>query len=176
MTSRHFWTAASSISPSSAVNSERARASLSAASAASGRRDGRCSSTRKSRRRSRYIHHTAGGGGWLWNNSIEPAGRGRSCFRARVRQVFSALDAGLGITIFPENGLPNTLKSLGSAEALPTLPDFEFVLRRSRGCSGAADHLADMIISFFQLSTALRPGSGMQYQEGSHLQRTHLNS
>jgi DNA-binding transcriptional LysR family regulator len=90
--------------------------------------------------------------------------------------ILAALDAGLGITIFPENGLPNTLKSLGSAEALPTLPDFEFVLRRSRKCSGAADHLADMIISFFQLSTALRPGSGMQYQEGSHLQRTHLNS
>jgi hypothetical protein len=65
--------------------------------------------------------------------------------------------------------LPNTLKSLGSAEALPALPDFEFVLRRSRKCSRAADHLADMIINFFQLSTALKPGSGMHYQEGSHL-------
>ena len=82
--------------------------------------------------------------------------------------ILAALDAGLGITIFPEHGLPNTLKSLGSAEALPALPDFEFVLRRSRKGSPAADHLADMIINFFQLSAALRPGSGMQYQEGSN--------
>lgn len=82
--------------------------------------------------------------------------------------ILAALDAGLGITIFPEHGLPNTLKSLGSAEALPALPDFEFVLRRSRKGSPAADHLADMIINFFALSAALRPGSGMQYQEGSN--------
>jgi len=83
--------------------------------------------------------------------------------------ILAALDAGLGITIFPENGLPNTLKSLDSAEALPPLPDFEFVLRRSRKGSLAAHHLADMITSFFQLSTALRPGSGINYQEGSNL-------
>ena len=68
--------------------------------------------------------------------------------------------------LFPEHGLPSTLKSLGSAEGLPTLPDFEFVLRRSRTCFPAADHLADMIINFFQLSTAVRPGSGMPHQEG----------
>jgi len=36
-----------------------------------------------------------------------------------------------------------------------------------------ADHLADMIINFFQLSTALRPAGGLQYQEGSTL---HLRS
>jgi DNA-binding transcriptional LysR family regulator len=83
--------------------------------------------------------------------------------------ILAALDAGLGITIFPEHGLPSTLKSLGSAEALPALPDFEFVLRRSRNCPPVADHLAEMIINFFQLSTALRPEGGMQYQEGSAL-------
>jgi DNA-binding transcriptional LysR family regulator len=83
--------------------------------------------------------------------------------------ILAALDAGLGITIFPENGLPNTLKSLGSAEALPALPDFEFVLRRSRKSSPASDHLADLITNFFQLSTALRPGSGMKYLEPSNL-------
>lgn len=44
---------------------------------------------------------------------------------------------------------------------------FEFVLRRSGKSSLAADHLADMIINLFQLSTALRPGSGMHYQERS---------
>lgn len=83
--------------------------------------------------------------------------------------ILAALEAGLAITIFPEYNLPNSLKSLGPAEALPALPDFEFVLRRSRNSSLAADHLADMIINFFQLSTALRPGDGMNYKERSHL-------
>jgi DNA-binding transcriptional LysR family regulator len=83
--------------------------------------------------------------------------------------IVAALDAGLAITIFPEFNLPNTLKSLGSAEALPALPDFEFVLRRGRNSSLAADHLAEMIINFFQLSTALRPGDGMNYKQRSRL-------
>jgi molybdate transport repressor ModE-like protein len=83
--------------------------------------------------------------------------------------ILAALEAGLAITIFPEYNLPNSLKSLGPAEAIPALPDFEFVLRRSRNSSLAADHLADMIINFFQLSTALRPGDGMNYKERAHL-------
>jgi molybdate transport repressor ModE-like protein len=82
--------------------------------------------------------------------------------------ILAALDAGLGISIFPEHGLPSTLKPLGSAEALPKLPDFEFVLRRSRNCQPVADHLAEMIVNSFQLSTALRP-AGMNYEEGSAL-------
>jgi hypothetical protein len=49
---------------------------------------------------------------------------------------------------------------------LPALPDFEFVLRRSRNSSPAADHLAGMITNFFELSTALRPG--IAYQERSN--------
>ena len=83
--------------------------------------------------------------------------------------ILAALEAGLAITIFPEFNLAPTLKSLGVAEGLPALPDFEFVLRRSRKSSPAADHLADMVISFFQLSTALRPENGMNYKEHSHL-------
>jgi hypothetical protein len=83
--------------------------------------------------------------------------------------IVAALDAGLAITVFPEFNLPNTLKSLGAAEALPALPDFEFVLRRSRNSSLAADHLAEMIVNLFQLSTALRPGSDMNYKQRSHL-------
>ena len=84
--------------------------------------------------------------------------------------ILAALDARLAITVFPEFNLPNTLKSLGAAEALPKLPDFEFVLRRSRNTSlAAADHLAEMIVNFFQLSTALRPGSDMNYKQRSHL-------
>ena len=44
--------------------------------------------------------------------------------------------------------LPRTLRTLGSAEALPALPDFEFVLRRRHGCR-AAEPLAAMILSYF---------------------------
>jgi DNA-binding transcriptional LysR family regulator len=82
--------------------------------------------------------------------------------------ILAALDAGLAITIFPEYRLLNTLKSLGSAEALPVLPDFEFVLRRNRKASLAADRLADMIANFFQHSTVPSPGNGMSYKERSH--------
>jgi molybdate transport repressor ModE-like protein len=95
-----------------------------------------------------------------WTLAIQSAG---------TAGILAALDAGLAITILPEFNLPTTLKSLGSAEALPALPDFEFVLRRSRKSSPAADHLADMIINFFQLSIALRPGDGMNHKERSHL-------
>lgn len=74
-----------------------------------------------------------------------------------IAGILAALDAGLAITIFPESGLPHTLKPLGRAEALPALPDFEFVLRRSQTRNAAVDHLAAMIANFFQLSAALRP-------------------
>jgi DNA-binding transcriptional LysR family regulator len=83
--------------------------------------------------------------------------------------ILAALDAGVAITILPEFNLPGTLKALGAAEALPPLPDFEFVLRRSRNASPAADHLAEMIVNFFELSTALRPDAGMNYKQRSHL-------
>ena len=83
--------------------------------------------------------------------------------------ILSALDAGLGITVFPEYGLPRSLKTFGTAAALPALPDFEFVLRRNGTCSPAIDHLADMITSAFHLSVALRPEGRLQYQDGSAL-------
>jgi DNA-binding transcriptional LysR family regulator len=71
-----------------------------------------------------------------------------------IAGIVAALDAGLAITIFPQSGLPETLRPLGRAEALPALPDFEFVLRRSQTRDPAADHLAEMIANFFQLSAA----------------------
>jgi DNA-binding transcriptional LysR family regulator len=83
--------------------------------------------------------------------------------------ILAALDAGLAITILPEFNLPGTLKALGAAEALPPLPDFEFVLRRSRNASPAADHLAEMIVNFFELSKALKPDAAMNYKQRSHL-------
>ena len=98
--------------------------------------------------------------GRTWTLAIQSAG---------TAGILAALEAGLAISVFPEFNLPPTLKALGAAEALPALPDFEFVLRRSRNGSPAAGHLAEMIVNFFQLSTALRPDAAMNYKERSHL-------
>ncbi len=96
--------------------------------------------------------------GRTWTLAIQSAG---------TAGILAALEADLAITILPEFNLPSTLKSLGAAEALPALPDFEFVLRRSRNGSPAADHLADMIVNFFQLAIALKPGDRMNYKQRS---------
>jgi DNA-binding transcriptional LysR family regulator len=106
--------------------------------------------------------------GRAWTLAIQSAG---------TAGILAALEAGLAITILPEFNLPGTLKSLGAAEALPALPDFEFVLRRSRTGSPAADHLAEMIVNFFQLSTALKSGDGLNYKQRSQrLLRTGLDA
>ena len=73
-----------------------------------------------------------------------------------IAGILAGLGAGLAITIFPESSLPAALRPLSGAEALPPLPDFEFVLRRSQTRSAAVDHLAEMIANSFQLSAALR--------------------
>lgn len=83
--------------------------------------------------------------------------------------ILASLDAGLAITILPEFNLPPRLKTLGRVEALPPLPDFEFVLRRSRSHCPAADHLAEMIVNFFQLSSALMPGEALNYKQRASL-------
>jgi DNA-binding transcriptional LysR family regulator len=83
--------------------------------------------------------------------------------------ILAALDADLATSLFPEHGLPATLKPVDESEGLPALPDFEFVLRRSRNTAESAEHLADTILNFFQLSAALKPGLGMNYQERSNL-------
>ena len=71
----------------------------------------------------------------------------------------------------PELKLPPTLKELGAAEGLPALPDFEFVLQRSRTTSPAADHFSEMIVNFYQLSTALKPEDGMNDEQNSERPR-----
>jgi DNA-binding transcriptional LysR family regulator len=86
-----------------------------------------------------------------------------------IAGILAALDAGLAITIFPESSLPDALKPIGNAAALPPLPDFEFVLRRSAVRSSAVDHLALMIANFFQLSAALRPGAVADNKAHAHL-------
>lgn len=76
--------------------------------------------------------------------------------------ILAALDAGLAITVFPQTGLPKALKSLGDAEALPALPDFEFVLRRGRKESAAAEQLVGMIVEFFRMPGARRVAKGRE--------------
>ena len=98
--------------------------------------------------------------GRSWTLAIQSAG---------TAGILAALDAGLAITILPEFNLPPTLKTLGRAEALPPLPDFEFVLRRRRNSSPAVDHLGEMIVNFFQLSSALMPEGGTTFKERSRL-------
>jgi DNA-binding transcriptional LysR family regulator len=98
--------------------------------------------------------------GRTWKLVIQSAG---------TAGILAALDAGLAISVFPEFNLPPRLKALGEAEGLPKLPDFEFVLRRSRNGSHAADHLAEMIVNFFQLSKALRPDERLNYKQRSQL-------
>jgi DNA-binding transcriptional LysR family regulator len=105
--------------------------------------------------------------GWrrLAIEHLDKAGRGWTLAvqSAGTAGILAALDAGLAITVFPEYRLPNTLKSLSGSEALPPLPDFEFVLRRGRKESAAAEHLAEVIVDFFRLSSALRHGQGSVY-------------
>lgn len=66
--------------------------------------------------------------------------------------IVTAVEAGLAISIFAQNGL----SPLGAAQGLPALPDFEYVVRRNAKPSLAADRLRDVIIDYFQLAAALR--------------------
>jgi DNA-binding transcriptional LysR family regulator len=100
-------------------------------------------------------------------NELDRAGRTSTVViqSTSTSGILAAVEAGLAITLFPESKLPPTLKTLGAAEGLPPLPDFEFVLQRSRTLSPAADHLSEMIINFYQLSTALKPEDGRNQEQ-----------
>jgi DNA-binding transcriptional LysR family regulator len=75
---------------------------------------------------------------------------------AGLSGILSAVEAGLAISIFAANDLPNKLKALGPADGVPALPDFEYVLRRKPKAGLAVDRLAEVLIDFFQLSATLR--------------------
>jgi DNA-binding transcriptional LysR family regulator len=101
---------------------------------------------------------------------LDRAGRSWSVVlqSAGTAGILAAVAAGIAITIFPEYALSGTtLKSLGTAEALPTLPDFEFVLRRNGKGAFATDHLAELIINRFRPSTGLQTGNGTSYNARS---------
>ena len=94
---------------------------------------------------------------------LRPLSRGQAANRARYRSRY--LGPSRRGRAGSRDRQQRNQRGRGAAEALPALPDFEFVPRRSRNSSLAADHLAEMIINFFQLSTALRPGDGMNYKQ-----------
>jgi DNA-binding transcriptional LysR family regulator len=73
-----------------------------------------------------------------------------------VSGLVTAVEAGIAISIFAQNGLSPRLRALGPAQGLPALPDFEYVVRRSAKPSLAADRLRDVIIDYFRLAAALR--------------------
>lgn len=75
---------------------------------------------------------------------------------AGVAGLVAAVEAGLAVSLFPESNLPGTLKTLGTADGLPALPEFEYVLRRKSKASLAAARLAEVIVDYFQLSATLR--------------------
>jgi len=106
-------------------------------------------------------------------NALDRAGRACTIMiqGTDTSAILSAVEAGLAIAIFAESALPPMLKALGAAEALPPLPDFEFVLQRSRTTSPAADHLSEMIVNFYQFSTALTPEAYMKDEQHSQRQR-----
>jgi molybdate transport repressor ModE-like protein len=105
-------------------------------------------------------------------NELDRAGRACTIMvQGTGTSSLSAVEAGLAITIFAESALPSTLKALGAAEALPPLPDFEFGLQRGRTSSPAADRLSEMITNFYQFSTAMKPGDGMDSEECAQRQR-----
>ncbi len=114
-----------------------------------GRPAARCSSTLKSRAPLALVSGPSAAGG---SADARPARSRRphvdsGGFRARAPPASrGARTRASAITVLPEYSLPSTLRMLGSAEALPALPDFEFVLAVGRGCR-AAEPLADMIIS-----------------------------
>jgi len=88
--------------------------------------------------------------GRRWTLALQSAG---------VAGILAAVEASLAVSVFAESGLPSHLKAMGEAEGLPSLPDFEYVLRRKPEVCLAANRLAEVIVDFFQLAASLRHGS-----------------
>lgn len=72
-----------------------------------------------------------------------------------VAGLVTAVEAGLAVAVFAQGGLTQKMQPLGSAEGLPQLPDFEYVVRRSIRTSAAADRLRDVIVDYFHLEASL---------------------
>jgi hypothetical protein len=73
-----------------------------------------------------------------------------------VAGLVTAVEAGLAVAVFAQSGLTEKMRTLGSTEGLPHIPDFEYVVRRSVRSSAAADRLRDIIVHYFRLEANLR--------------------
>jgi len=73
-----------------------------------------------------------------------------------VSGLVTAVEAGLAVAVFAESGLTEKMQPLGSAEGLPHMPDFEYIVRRGGRNSAAADRLRDVIVDYFRLEANLR--------------------
>lgn len=66
-----------------------------------------------------------------------------------VAGLLAGIEAGLGISVLPQKGLPVSMQDVGARYHLPTLPPFEYRLFLSSLASPAARHLAFAIREVF---------------------------
>ncbi|HVX36769.1 MAG TPA: LysR family transcriptional regulator [Hyphomicrobium sp.] len=66
-----------------------------------------------------------------------------------VTGLIAGIEAGLGVSVFPQNGLPPFMREVGERYRLPTLPPFEYRLFQSRLTTAAARRLAFAIRDVF---------------------------
>ena len=66
-----------------------------------------------------------------------------------VTGLVAGIEAGLGISIFPEKGLPSSMQNVGPLFGLPALPPFEYRLFESQCALPAARRLAFAIKEVF---------------------------
>jgi len=66
-----------------------------------------------------------------------------------VTGLVAGIEAGLGISVFPEKGLPATMQNVGTLLSLPALPAFEYRLFESHCAPPAARRLAFAIKEVF---------------------------
>lgn len=75
-----------------------------------------------------------------------------------VTGLVAGIEAGLGVSVFPQNGLPASMREVGERYRLPALPPFEYRLFQSRLATAAARRLAFAIRDVFG-HEEIRPGS-----------------
>lgn len=66
-----------------------------------------------------------------------------------VTGLVAGIEAGLGVSVFPEKALPPTMQNVGKRYALPALPPFEYRLFVSKVAAAAARRLAFAIRDVF---------------------------
>lgn len=66
-----------------------------------------------------------------------------------VTGLVAGIEAGLGVSVFPQKGLPGSMQEVGVRYQLPTLPPFEYRLFESKLASAAARRLAFAIRDVF---------------------------